>query len=147
MEALWVGYLWLKATTCRFSMLSKNGSLVNFITLHGDYLVAEWHKVSGVSIVFTAGPVLHICAWTLLHMVHWRGARVMCCILSWISHQHTSKCQYTSGADLLTYFGIPIRKSPKRQSDKAICYAYLVTPFLLNIELRGSTRGLQPWIL
>ena len=60
------------------SMLNKNGSLVNFTILHSNYIVAERHKVNGVSIVFTAGLVLHICAWTLLYMMHW-GARVMCC--------------------------------------------------------------------
>ena len=72
-----MGYPWLK-TACQSSMLSKNGSLVNFTNLHSNYLVAERHKVNGVSIVFTAGIVLHICAWTLLYMMHW-GARVMCC--------------------------------------------------------------------
>ena len=51
-------------------MLSKNSSLVNFTILHSNYLVAERHKVNGVSIVFTAGLVLHICAWELLYMVH-----------------------------------------------------------------------------
>ena len=56
-----MGYPWLK-TACQSSMLSKNGSLVNFTNLHSNYLVAERHKVNGVSIVFTAGPVLHICA-------------------------------------------------------------------------------------
>ena len=66
MEALWMGYPWLK-TACQSSMLSKNSSLVNFTILHSNYLVAERHKVNGVSIVFTAGLVLHICAWTLLY--------------------------------------------------------------------------------
>ena len=90
-----MGYSWLK-TACQSSMLSKNSSLVNFTILHSNYLVAERHKVNGVSIVFTAGPVLHICARTLLYMVHW-GARVrvmthvLCFLpakllgLSWIS--------------------------------------------------------------
>ena len=59
-------------------MLSKNGSLVNFTILLSNYLIAERHKVNGVSIVFTAGLVLHVCAWTLLYMMHW-GVRVMCC--------------------------------------------------------------------
>ena len=51
-----MGYPWLK-TACQSSMLSKNGSLVNFTNLHGNYLrvVAERHKVNGVSIMFTAG--------------------------------------------------------------------------------------------
>ena len=51
-------------------MLSKDSNLVNFTNLHSNYLVAERHKVNGVSIVFTAGLVLHICAWELLYMVH-----------------------------------------------------------------------------
>ena len=72
--------------------------LVNelYTILLSNYLVAERHKVNGVSIVLTAGPVLHICARTLLYMVHW-GARVrvmthvLCFLpakllgLSWIS--------------------------------------------------------------
>ena len=34
MEALWMGYPWLK-TACQSSMLSKNGSLVNFTVGEG----------------------------------------------------------------------------------------------------------------
>ena len=51
---------WLK-TACQSLMLNNNGSLVNFTILHSNYLVlvAERHKVNGVSIVFTAGLVLH----------------------------------------------------------------------------------------
>ena len=68
----------------------KNGSLVNFIQFYTyyvvivsdiivgvkklfvviTYLVAERLKVNSVSIVFTAGLVLHICAWTILCMGH-----------------------------------------------------------------------------
>ena len=92
-----MGYPWLK-TACQSSMLSKNGSLVNFTILHSNYLVAERHKVNGVSIVFTAGPVLHICAWTLLYMVHW-GARVMCC--AWLELDEPPAYQYTSSADFI----------------------------------------------
>ena len=97
-----MGYPWLK-TACQSWMFSKNGSLVNFTILHSDCLVAKRHKVNGVSIVFTAGPVLHICARTLLYMVHW-GARVMC--RAWLELDKPPAYQYTSGADLL--IGIPI---------------------------------------
>ena len=62
---------------CQSSILSKNGNLVNFTNLHiviihyGYYLVAGRHKVKfGVSIVFTAGLVLHICAWALATTLH-----------------------------------------------------------------------------
>ena len=66
-----------------------------------------------MSIVFTAGPLLHICAWTLLYMVHW-GARAMCC--AWLELDKPPAYQYTSGADLLGDSYVIA------QSDKAICY-------------------------
>ena len=92
-----MGYPWLK-TACQSWMFSENGSLVNFTILYSNYLVTKRHKVNGVSIVFTAGPVLLICAWTLLCMLHW-GARVMFC--AWLELDKPPAYQYTSGADLL----------------------------------------------
>ena len=42
MEALWMGYPWLK-TACQSSMLSKNGNLVNFTI----YIVITMYAVLG----------------------------------------------------------------------------------------------------
>ena len=73
-----MGYPWLK-TVCQSLMLSKNGSLVNFKNLHSNYLVAEGHKVNGVSIVFTAGLVLHsLCFDTTLHGAMRCQGHVLC---------------------------------------------------------------------
>ena len=50
MEALWMGYRMAEdRVSILDALLSKNGSLVNFTILHSNYLVAERHKVNGVS--------------------------------------------------------------------------------------------------
>ena len=52
------------------SMAEDRVSILVELYNFSNYLVAERHKVNGVSIVFTAGLVLHTCALTLLCMGH-----------------------------------------------------------------------------
>ena len=60
MEALWMGYPWMAEDRVSMPDAQQEWQPCELYILYSNYLVAERHKVNGVSIVFTAGLVLQI---------------------------------------------------------------------------------------